>query len=288
MIRLKIFIAAATFIFLAAACREKSHELKVMTFNIRFDNPADGINAWPNRLPLVRDYLTSEFPDIMGVQEALHHQVIDLEKMLPGYAWVGTGRDDGCQGGEFSPLFFNQKVFELLNHGQFWLSETPEVPGSIGPGAMLPRIATWAQLKIKSSGKEIFVFNTHFCHVSDEARWLSAQIMAERMTQIAGEKPLIVTGDFNINIESETYKKTAALFLKKNNLYNASETEPTFVNFDQGTFNGFGSVDNQPFIDFIFANSHFQLISSSIDRVKSDSLFISDHWPVVSNLKLNP
>jgi endonuclease/exonuclease/phosphatase family metal-dependent hydrolase len=273
-------------IFLTVACQEKSLEIKVMTFNIRYDNPADGINAWPNRIDLIRDYLREESPDIVGFQEALHHQVLDLEKMMPGFARVGGGRDDGLEGGEYSPVFFREDVFDLLNHGQFWLSETPDVPGSIGPGAVLPRIAAWAHLRNKSTGKELFVFNTHYSHVSDEARWLSARIMSERMKQIAADKALIVTGDFNLDIESETFQRLADLFLNENQLINSTETEPTYALLQEGTFNGFGYTEVQPFIDFIFVSPHFQPISSSIDRIKSGDIFISDHWPVTAKLKM--
>ncbi len=282
----RIIIALLVSVLLIASCTEKKQEFKVITFNIRFDNPADGINAWPNRIGLVGDYLREESPDIVGFQEALHHQVLDLEKMMLGYARFGSGRDDGLKGGEYSPVFFREDVFDLLNYGQFWLSETPDLPGSIGPGAVLPRIATWAHLSIKSTGKELFVFNTHYSHVSDEARWLSARIMSERMKQIAGEKALIVTGDFNLDIESETYNRLADLFLNENQLINATETEPSYALLQEGTFNGFGFTEVQPFIDFIFVSPHFQVISSSIDRIKSGDVFISDHWPVVAKLKM--
>jgi len=283
---LLIALIAAILLLPLAGCREKATVLNVITFNIRYDNPADGINAWPNRIGLVEEYLQEESPDIVGFQEALHHQVLELERMMPGYARVGTGRDDGLEGGEYSPIFFKQEVFELLKNGQFWLSETPDVPGSIGPGAVLPRIATWAHLRIRSTGKELFVFNTHYSHVSDEARWLSARIMSERMQHIAGNKPLIVAGDFNLDIENETYQRLADLFYKENQLINATENETTYTLLQQGTFNGFGYVDNQPFIDFIFVSPHFQIISSSIDRIKSGDIFISDHWPVTAKLKM--
>lgn len=286
MRRIFIFFLSGTLLFLTSACQKKSVELMVMTFNIRFDNPADGINAWPNRIDLVRDYLREESPDIVGFQEALHHQVLDLERMMPAYYRVGTGRDDGREGGEYSPIFFKKDVFELLDQGQFWLSETPDEPGSIGPGAVLPRIATWVQLKLKSSGQELFVFNTHYSHVSDEARWLSARIMSERMHQIAGGNALIVTGDFNIDIESETYGKVADLFRNKNQLINAVASEPSYVLLQEGTFNSFGHAEKQPFIDFIFVSHHFQVIGSAIDRITSGDIFISDHWPVVVNLKI--
>jgi len=278
---------AGIILFLAGACHENATDLKVMTFNIRYDNPADGLNAWPNRIGLVDDYLREESPDIVGFQEALHQQVIDLEIMMPAYARVGTGRDDGREGGEYSPVFFKKDVFELIDQGQFWLSETPDAPGSIGPGAHLPRIASWAHLRIMKTGIELFVFNTHYSHVSDEARWLSARIMSERMYEIAGEKPLIATGDFNLDIESETYKRLAELFQKENQLTNATENEPSYNLLLQGTFNGFGNINNQTFIDFIFVSPHFRVMAKSIDRIKSGGIFISDHWPVVVKLKMN-
>jgi len=267
-------------LLLSGICHAAAQEFKVMSFNIRFDNPADGINAWPNRVPLVEAYLKQQMPHIIGFQEAMHHQVIELEAMLPGYTRVGTGRDDGRKSGEHSPIFFKKDVFELLNQGQFWLSETPEVPGSIGPGAVLPRIVTWAHLVVKSTGKELFVFNTHFSHIGDKARWFSAQLMSERMKQIAGENALIVTGDFNLDIHGETYKKMAELFQVNNQLLNATENEPSFIQTRQGTFNGFGRVEMQTFIDFIFVNAHFSVGSASIDRVKDGEVFISDHWPI--------
>jgi len=277
-----ISVLASAMLFLSGVGHAAVPQWKVMTFNIRFDNPADGINAWPNRTELVREYLREKSPDIVGFQEVLHHQVLDLEDMLPGYARVGTGRDDGHQRGEYSPVFFKKDVFALLNHGQFWLSETPDVPGSIGPGAVLPRVVTWAHLVVRSTGKELFVFNTHFCHVGDEARWFSAQIMAERMKQIAGENALIVTGDFNFDITGETYQKVAQLFQRNNQLMNAVENESSYMLTQQGTFNGFGNIDRQPFIDFIFLSPHFLVTGSNIDRITSGDIYISDHWPVTA------
>jgi len=262
-------------------------EIKVLTFNIRFDNPADGINAWPHRVPLVTSYLQATKADIVGVQEALHHQVLELETILEGYTRVGTGRGDGRESGEFSPVFFRNDKFELIDHGQFWLSLTPEVPGSIGPCAVLPRITTWAHLRIKANGKSIFVFNTHFCHMNDEARWYSARFMSEKMKEIAGEKPMIVTGDFNQNINSETYQKIAELFLSENQLKNAVKLHITPEQKSDGTFNAFRYTEDQPFIDYIFVSPRFTTTASAIHKVMQNGVFISDHWPVVLTIYMD-
>ncbi|TVQ82947.1 MAG: endonuclease/exonuclease/phosphatase family protein [Bacteroidetes bacterium] len=277
-----LFISLAILILIFAGCtpRTTTYELTVMTFNVRFDNPNDGINAWPNRIPLVEKYMNENLPDIVGMQENLHHQNEDLLRIMPGYAYVGTGRDDGEKGGEFSPIFFRTDVFELLDHSQFWLSETPDIPGSIGWAAVLPRVVVWAQLKHRESGKELFVFNTHFSHVSDEARRRSMQFLSDQIEAIAGENRVIVTGDFNITKGSELYYEMLERFAMQNNLQNAELLATETFNSDAGTFNAFRHNIEPRVIDFIFVDDHFTVETYSIDLVKDGDIFISDHWPV--------
>ncbi|HZH72536.1 MAG TPA: endonuclease/exonuclease/phosphatase family protein, partial [Mariniphaga sp.] len=112
------------------ACDNPEVRLNVMTFNVRYDNPNDGANRWELRVPLIEKYLKEEMPDIVGMQEVRHNQVLDLMKIMPGYSYVGSGRDDGKQGGEYTPVFYREDIFNLLEDSQFWLSETPEAPGS--------------------------------------------------------------------------------------------------------------------------------------------------------------
>ncbi|MEE4178500.1 MAG: endonuclease/exonuclease/phosphatase family protein [Bacteroides sp.] len=274
-------------LFLFLSCSKREIEIKVISFNVRFDNPGDGNNAWPNRIPLVKQYLEEESPDIIGFQEALHHQVEDLSAMLPGYDWVGSGRDDGKEQGEYTPVFFKKSEFELADKGQFWLSYTPEIPGSIGPGALLPRITTWAKLIHKPSKTSLYFFNTHFSHVSDEARQLSAEIIAEKMKQIAGKAPLILTGDFNIEYGSDTYQLVSQQFLAGNQLINtfAKNMEENTAELPK-TYNGFSEANTGAFIDFIFTKKSFSIKGYSVDKVKAGDIFISDHWPVKILLEL--
>ncbi len=275
-----ISLAISLLIFLGCTPRTSSYELTIMSFNVRFDNPNDGINAWPNRIPLVEEYMKEEMPDIVGMQENLHHQNEDLLRIMPGYAYVGTGRDDGDKDGEFSPIFYRTDVFELLDHSQFWLSETPEVPGSIGWAAVLPRVVAWAKLIHRESGKELFVFNTHFSHVSDEARRRSMQFLSDQIEAIAGENRVIVTGDFNITKGSELYYEMLERFALQNNLQNAELLATQTFNSDAGTFNAFHHDIEPRVIDFIFVDDHFTVETYSIDIVKDGDIFISDHWPV--------
>ena len=275
-----ISLVISLLIFSGCTPRTSSYELTIMSFNVRFDNPNDGINAWPNRIPLVEKYMKEEMPDIVGMQENLHHQNEDLLRIMPGYAYVGTGRDDGDKDGEFSPIFYRTDVFELLDHSQFWLSETPEVPGSIGWAAVLPRVVAWAKLIHRESGKELFVFNTHFSHVSDEARRRSMQFLSDQIEAIAGENRVIVTGDFNITKGSELYYEMLERFALQNNLQNAELLATQTFNSDAGTFNAFHHDIEPRVIDFIFVDDHFTVETYSIDIVKDGDIFISDHWPV--------
>lgn len=267
--------------FLPASCKsQENKELKVMSFNVRFDNPADGPNAWEHRIPIVEAYMAEVAPDIVGMQENLFHQNEDLLRIMPGYAYVGTGRDDGMQGGEYSPVFFRTDRFTLRDHGQFWLSETPDIPGSIGWEAVLPRVVAWVWLEDRKSTLDFYVFNTHFSHVSDLARRKSMEFMSEQIRKIAGDSRVIVTGDFNINRGSELYYDMLTRFRQHNNLQNAELLVREPVGDAASTFNAFRDDADPRVIDYIFVDNHFRVMSYQIDRVKEQGIFISDHWPV--------
>lgn len=275
-------ILAPLFLILFSFCsaEKPATEMKVMTFNVRFDNPSDGLNAWPHRIPIVEAYMKEEMPDIVGMQENLHHQNQDLLEIMPGYAFVGTGRDDGLEGGEFSPIFYRTDRFEKLQHGQFWLSETPDEPGSIGWAAVLPRIVTWIELNDKNTSRSFYVFNTHFSHVSDLARRKSMEFMSEQITQIAGDSPVIAMGDFNIIKGTDLYHHKIEHLKNNNSLINAEYISQTPVINAESTFNAFRDQIQPRVIDYIFVDGHFEVFSFGVDLVKEGDVFISDHWPV--------
>ncbi len=259
-------------------------KIKVISFNVRFDNPDDGINQWKYRIPVIMEYMASERPDIIGMQENLHHQNEDLLEIMPGYTYVGTGRDDGKKGGEFTPVFYRQDGFEALEDSQFWLSETPYEPGSIGWEAVLPRIVTWIKLKHIDTGKEIYVFNTHFSHVSDKARRQSMIFMSEKIAEIAGDRKIIVTGDFNIRKGSALYEEMRDRFLHQNRLTNADYLAREKETGTGTTFNGFRAGIEPRVIDYIFVSPHFSVERYAVDEVMDGDVYISDHWPVQSVL----
>jgi endonuclease/exonuclease/phosphatase family metal-dependent hydrolase len=279
-----LLLIAYTFLF--HSCNSPQKEIIVMTFNIRMDTSADGINRWEARVPIVNAYLDSVAPDIIGMQEVLHNQIVDLSEMLPGYRYVGTGRDDGRESGEYSPVFFREDRFNLKDHSQFWLSESPEVPGSRSWDAAITRIVTWAALEDKNSGETIYVFNTHFDHRGVEARLRSAELISQKITEIAGDLPVILTGDFNIRKSSDDYRYMADVF-KDRGLTNSELISEKPVTGGETTFNGF-RMDMEPaVIDFIFVSEDFFVNSYRVDEVIENGIFLSDHWPVVSNVTLS-
>jgi endonuclease/exonuclease/phosphatase family metal-dependent hydrolase len=279
------FFPVIFLLFSFCKMQKSEHEIIVMTFNVRFDNPNDAPHHWDNRVAVIENYMNTSMPDIVGMQESLHHQNEDLLKIMPGYAYVGTGRDDGQQGGEYSPIFYHTGRFELLDHSQFWLSGTPELPGSIGWEAILPRVVAWAKLRHRQSGKEFFVFNTHYSHVSDLARRRSMEFMSSKIVEIAGNNSVIVTGDFNIAKNSELYNDMLGYFEQNNNLINAELITQETGGFVESTFNGFRHDIQPRVIDYIFVDDNFEVLNYQVDKVIENDIFISDHWPVWTRLR---
>ena len=251
--------------------------IKVMTYNIRYDNPGDGINQWSNRKEKVFALIRKYDPAVLGVQEALHHQLEDITRALPEYAFVGVGRDDGKQKGEFSALLFKKEKFEMLAENTFWLSETPEVPGSKDWDAAITRVATWARLRHRDSGNEFLVINTHFDHIGKVARKESAMLLKSRAEILAKDAPVIITGDFNCTREDAPYQvmmeRTGLL------LNDPSPADPpgTFCNF------GVGAMTCQP-IDYIFPSKEWKVDTYQVISDNDGKNYPSDHLPVMINV----
>jgi endonuclease/exonuclease/phosphatase family metal-dependent hydrolase len=275
-------------ILTVAGCggRTRQRSIKVMTFNIRYDNPADSINSWPNRASLVCDFLKKEKPDLLGLQEALWYQYEQIDSAISGYSSLAKGRDDGKKQGEMNPVFYSVNRFEYKNGNTFWLSSTPSKAGSRGWGASLPRIVTWVELKDKKTGKPLFYFNTHFAHDSDSARVMSAGILLREVKNIAGKNNFIITGDFNMTSETRAY----SILTEKNNskplIKDARVVSKAKPSGPDWTFNGFKDEAEKERIDYVFIRSGIKVIADSTFIVKSGPVFISDHWPVAATVVL--
>ncbi|MFZ1798842.1 MAG: endonuclease/exonuclease/phosphatase family protein, partial [Chitinophagaceae bacterium] len=169
---MKNYWSLICFLFLASFISAQNNaELRVMTYNIRFAGSADdeANNSWNSRKDLVAEVIRFNKADIFGLQEALHSQIVDIKNSFPKYNWVGVGREDGKEGGEYSPIFFNTEKYKLIHTSTFWLSETPDSV-SKGWDAAFKRVVTWSEFTFLSSGQKFFVFNTHFDHIGESAR----------------------------------------------------------------------------------------------------------------------
>lgn len=250
--------------------------LSVMSFNLRYDNPEDGVHRWENRRAPIVDMLNSWQPSLFGVQEALSHQVTFLDDGLPSYTMVGVGRDDGATEGEFCAIFWQTDRFELVDSGTFWLSETPMVP-STGWDASIKRITTWVALKPVQGGEAFFVFNTHFDHQGAEARKASAQLLARKVDEIAGATSTVyVIGDFNALIGNPLFEPLHdRLFSAKHSAENVNRT---------ASFNSFGRLPIPYNIDFIFFRAANALTYRTIDD-DFGVPYISDHYPIVAEFQ---
>ena len=203
-----LLIALALLIPFTVNCKSNKCQVRWGTFNIRLQNSGDekAGYGWSVRKDRVANYVKANNIEIVGMQEVLQAQLEDLLARLPEYDYVGVGRTDGKTKGEYSPIFFLKDRFDVLEKGNFWLSETPDVPGSKGWDAAIERVASYAKLKDKRTGKVFMAVNTHFDHVGVTARRESAKLIMKKIQQIVGKQPAVVTGDFNVTEEDEAYK----------------------------------------------------------------------------------
>lgn len=256
--------------------------LHVMTFNVRYNTPRDSLNAWPYRKDKVVSQILFHQAHIVGVQEALHEQMMDMQRGLPQYKFVGVGRDDGKQGGEYSAIFYDTTRLQMLHTETFWLSEQPNVPGSKSWDAAITRIVTWARFRDKRTRKVFYVFNTHFDHIGKIARRESAKLLLQKVQAVAGKTSTIVTGDFNAIPADEPIQiltTTANTFHLINTT--AISQQPHYG--PTGTFNGFTQreLTNEP-IDHIFVTKGIKVLQHATLSQTWQGRFSSDHFPVLA------
>ena len=272
------------------------------TLNIRYDNPDDGPNRWVYRKPVIRKYFASNKFDVIGFQEVEKHQLVWLTEILPDFMSFGEGRQDGKKGGgEHCPIFVDANRFHVLDNSQFWLSNTPEIPGSKYWYGNLPRIVTWVKLKEKNTGKIVFVFNTHFEGKGLLVRQMSTDLLSDKISEIAGDQATVLMGDFNIRkkvregrspLGKALYYNLIGTLADNNSLENSYSIArlPSTTAGSTGTrrFRRDASIIGPvgDAIDYIFVNDHFRVERYRVDRIMDGEVFISDHWPVVAEIYL--
>lgn len=271
------------------ATNDDQHQasVRVMSFNIRFGKAEDGPNHWRQRKELVLKTVRDFDPDILGTQEMMLHQAKFFRQHLNAYEYHGTSRIPSNIEEEQCAVFYRKERFEQLAAGHFWLSESPDVPGSKSWDAMFPRMVSWVELRERSQPAEsLFVFNTHFDHVGKEARLQSAAILRQRIQTIAGESPVVVMGDFNSDDGSVPHQ----ILLAHTNAVRLSDTfrvcHPEAKRQLSTTTSGWNGNRSGRRIDWVLASPHWQVINATIDRSNDDGRYPSDHYPVTAVLSL--
>lgn len=258
-------------------------DLLVMTFNIRYAKPADGPDFWDRRRDLVFDLLRQRRPDILGMQEALASQLADLRAALPDYDALAVGREDGRSEGEHCPLFFRQERFEAQESGTFWLSDTPDEPGSRTWGNTATRICTWGRLFDRQTQRALYVYNLHLDHQSQTARDSGVRLVRERAVGRSAPDPVMILGDFNAEEENPAVRwLLAQTELALTDTFRAVHPNAEMV----GTFNGFAGETTGPKIDYILTTKEFVPLEAEIVRDHWDGRYPSDHFPVTARLRL--
>ena len=252
--------------------------VKVMTYNIRLDVASDGVNQWSNRTEKLPALIRKYDPDLVGLQEVMHHQLMTILEKLPAYGYIGVGRDDGKEKGEYSAILYKKDRFTVISQKTSWLSTTPEVAGSKSWDAAITRVVTRGRFVDRKSGKEFLHFNTHFDHIGKEARKNSSALILEsiRLERGAPDTPVIVTGDFNSEPTEDAYKTMATSGT-------VIDARPSGSN--EGTFCTF-EVNGPPcrLIDYTFHSEQLKVKSYEVIKDNDGKYYPSDHLPVMVEL----
>ena len=286
--RLSVFLYFCLLMTMASAQKPAAKKpanapLRVMSYNIRYATKTDSINYWDNRKSKVAGLLRYHQADLIGVQEALHRQLTDLEKDLPEFAWYGVGRDDGKISGEFSAIYYRKNRFKPLDKGTFWLSETPEKPGSKNWDAAITRLCSWVKFQDLKTGHTFFHFNTHYDHMGKIAREKSSEILVAKIKAIAGTTPVVITGDFNVPQTAPAY----ATMINGTTIKDAQFISETPHYGPLGTSGGF--LVNRPLkakIDYVFVKGPIRVLQHAVITDQWDNYYPSDHLPVLAEIEI--
>ena len=270
-----LFVISVILLSTMTACGEKEATVRYISYNIRNSRAGDIENAWDLRKPATKQMLETEQPTVFGLQEAYPEQLAYIDDNFPQFSRVGVGRDDGKEEGEFMALYYRNDLYELLDSGNFWLSETPDVP-DFGWDAACIRIVTWANLKDIETGKTFYAFNTHLDHVGQVAREQSILLIVNKINEIAkdADTPVFLSGDFNSDVSSTIFDPLKAVMNDSRALLPADQWEPSF--------NYFGKpYDGTKIIDYIFYKNteitSFRTLNGDYGKP-----YISDHYPIVA------
>ena len=265
--------------------QDRTAPLKVMSFNIRYGRANDGENRWVKRDSLVAETIRVFGPDLLGLQEALPFQCQFLKQQFPEFDFVGRGREVKPDQGEFCAIMYRRERFEKKDEGHFWLSETPQTPGSRSWDSALPRMVTWVRLMDRDTESEFIFANTHYDHIGQQARIASSEIIRKWLAKFP-QTPVVITGDFNSAIGSKPYQQLldgGSPELSLVDTYRAIYPQATEREGTSSRWNGNRSGAR---IDWILHSKQFRTLNAAIDYHNDQGQYPSDHYPVQATLRL--
>jgi endonuclease/exonuclease/phosphatase family metal-dependent hydrolase len=274
-----IFVCAAVVFAVSFAGKAEPQPIRVASYNLRY--PAnDGVNVWDNRKENLKALVLYHDFDIFGTQEGVKRQ-LDYLCGMPGYAYTGNGRDDGQEAGEHSAIFYKTARFEVRASGDFWLREDPDHPGKGWDAVCCNRICSWAKFTDRYTRKEFYFFNVHFDHQGVLARQESGKLMVRKIKEIAGDAPVVCTGDFNSTPDTEQIAAMETLLSDAFKITQMPPYGPT------GTFNGFRfDAPLKDRIDYIFVGRQMTVLKYAVLTDAKEQRYPSDHLPVVADIKI--
>lgn len=261
--------------------------VRVMSFNIRYGKAEDGPNHWRHRKHLVLEAVRQFGPDVLGAQEVMGSQADYFRQNLPEYEQHGTSRVPSDPDEEQCTILYRKSRFEKTRSGHFWLSATPDVPGSKSWDSSLPRMVSWVQLRERARPESrFFVFNTHFDHVGRESRLQAAALLRTRIQEIAGTAPSVLTGDFNSDEASITYQ--VLLYSTESLEFNDTYRLRNLTRDPRGESTSTRWNGNRAGrrIDWVLSSPHWRVTAAAIDDFNAQGRYPSDHYPVTAVLLL--
>ncbi len=276
-----IAVVAGLLVCLGTSLNAQS-PLRLMSFNIRYGTANDGAHRWSERRAAVIATIADHAPHLLGVQEALRFQLDELGSAFPRHREFGVGRDDGRTGGEYAAILVDTARFQVLADGTFWLSDTPERPGSMHWGNRITRAVTWVRVVDRAAGDTVRVYNAHWDHESQPSRERSAELMMTRLR--SDPQPgdaVIVMGDFNSEEGNAAFQRLLRdVEVPLRDSFRERHPSSTWV----GTFNAFRGDSSGGKIDAVLVSKHWRVDQAGIDRRKWGALWASDHFAVWSSV----
>lgn len=263
-------------VLVSSLCWSAMGQTRLMTYNLRYANPNDQENYWENRKAEVAEMIRYYHPGILGIQEGLHAQVAYLDEALAAYSYVGVGRDDGKQKGEYAAIFYDVLRFIPLQNETFWLSETPDEI-SVGWDASMERICTYGLFADRQSGEKLHVFNCHFDHRGPVSRRESARLLLKKLKEWGLEdEQVVIMGDLNAGPQEEPLQVLTAVMTDARTASLLPPYGPA------GTYNGFDiEQEVQGYIDHILVKNLNVRQYTVVDDRRKNNLWLSDHLPVM-------